>query len=501
MLNARTLKHHWWHVSIHYVFDVILFCLAFLVGIRLRFAGEWNLLLTTPTFYYPSIIFGALTFASCCYILGFYSPQIHHENLFKRALMILLAMLVSLIIMTGIFYINYSARIGRGIMLYSGMIIYLTALIHHGLIVRSLQNYKEKIALVVTCEFDEAEVKLFDEFWGRHLELVGVIHSDNYQPRGKTPILGPASRMREIVSKNQIDRVICTNKGFSDPTLYKDFCSLRYAGIVVMPLISLCEEIYQYVPLELMTYDWLMHASASPQMLYIKKIKRGFDIAASIACLIFSLPILLFAIVAVKLTSKGPVFYTQIRAGRFGRKFKMIKIRTMRVDAEVNGAVWSKENDPRVTPVGRFLRKYRIDEIPQLINVLKGEMSFVGPRPERPEFIDELSKVIPFYQERLMVQPGITGWAQVNYPYGSSIEDARRKLEYDLYYMKHMSIFLDLFILLDTVRTVLWGGVKKPRARLHFPEQPQVESDSEVLIPAQIQPDATSKTIAPAPPQ
>ncbi|MGC8830713.1 MAG: sugar transferase [Verrucomicrobiia bacterium] len=464
MINARTLKHHWWHVSAHFLIDIALFCLAFLVGIRLRFAGEWNLLVATPMQYAPSILLGSVAFASCCYIMGFYSPQIYHQNLFKRALMIFMAMVISLILMTGLFYLNYSTRIGRGIMLYSGTIVYLTALIHHGLIVRSLQNYRERIVLVVTCEFDEEEMKLFDEFWGRHLELVGVVHSDNYTPKSKARILGPASRIREIVREYEIDRVVCTNKSFSDQRLYKDFCGLRYSGVVVMPLISLCEEIYQYVPIELMTYEWLMNASASPQMLYIKKIKRGFDIAVSIVCLILSLPVLVVAIFLIRVTSRGPIFYTQVRSGRFGRKFKMIKLRTMYVDAERDGAKWSQENDPRVTPVGRILRRYRIDEIPQLINVLRGDMSFVGPRPERPEFIDELARSIPFYQERLMVQPGLTGWAQVNYPYGSSVEDARRKLEYDLYYMKHMSIFLDLFILLDTIRTVLWGGVKKPRA-------------------------------------
>jgi lipopolysaccharide/colanic/teichoic acid biosynthesis glycosyltransferase len=141
------------------------------------------------------------------------------------------------------------------------------------------------------------------------------------------------------------------------------------------------------------------------------------------------------------------------------------KLRTMRVDAEKGGPVWSGENDPRVTPVGRFLRKYRIDEIPQFIHVLSGEMSFVGPRPERPEMIEKLAAAIPYYQERLMVQPGITGWAQVNYPYGSTVDDARRKLEYDLYYMKNMSLFLDLFILLDTIRIVLCGGVNRSGAR------------------------------------
>ena len=195
-----------------------------------------------------------------------------------------------------------------------------------------------------------------------------------------------------------------------------------------MPLIGLCEEVYQSIPLELVTPEWLMNASGSPHMLYIKKIKRGFDIATSLAGLLFLGPFLLVGVALVRLTSPGPVWYRQIRGGRFGKPFEMFKLRTMRVDAEQQGPVWSQQNDPRVTPVGKFLRKYRIDEIPQLFNVLRGEMSFVGPRPERPEFFEELSRQVPLFRERLMVQPGITGWAQVNYPYGATVDDTRRKL-------------------------------------------------------------------------
>jgi lipopolysaccharide/colanic/teichoic acid biosynthesis glycosyltransferase len=174
---------------------------------------------------------------------------------------------------------------------------------------------------------------------------------------------------------------------------------------------------------------------------------------------------------SVRLTSKGPIFYTQSRAGKFGKPFTMFKLRTMCVDAEKDGAQWASggatgSRDPRVTPVGGFLRKFRIDEMPQLVNVLRGDMSFVGPRPERPEMIVELSKKIPFYEERMLVAPGITGWAQVNWPYAASVVDARRKLEYDLYYLKHMSLFLDMVILLDTVRTVLLGGAVSRERRM-----------------------------------
>lgn len=185
--------------------------------------------------------------------------------------------------------------------------------------------------------------------------------------------------------------------------------------------------------------------------------KRLFDIAASLLVLLVTLPLILIAGVAVKLDSKGPLLYRQSRVGLYGQHYDIWKIRSMRTDAEVGGqAVWAAENDPRVTRVGRIIRNLRIDELPQCWCVLKGDMSFVGPRPERPSFVADLEQQLPYYAERHMVKPGLTGWAQINYPYGASVEDARIKLEYDLYYAKNYSPFLDLLILLQTVRVVLW---------------------------------------------
>ncbi|WP_033073199.1 TIGR03013 family XrtA/PEP-CTERM system glycosyltransferase [Sphingopyxis sp. MWB1] len=185
--------------------------------------------------------------------------------------------------------------------------------------------------------------------------------------------------------------------------------------------------------------------------------KRIFDIVASLLVLIIGLPLILIGGLAVKLDSKGPIFYRQSRVGLFGEPYDIWKLRSMRTDAEAAGkAVWASENDPRITRVGRIIRKLRIDELPQLWCVLKGDMSFVGPRPERPSFVAELERELPFYAERHMVKPGLTGWAQINYPYGASVEDARVKLEYDLYYAKNYSPFLDLLILLQTVRVVMW---------------------------------------------
>ncbi len=191
-------------------------------------------------------------------------------------------------------------------------------------------------------------------------------------------------------------------------------------------------------------------------------VKRFSDIVASAILLIVSMPLLLVTAIAVKVTSSGPVFYRQERVGLMGQTFDVLKFRSMTINAEADGGPqWAQKNDARVTMVGRFIRKTRIDEIPQIFNVLKGDMSFVGPRPERPFFVEQLTEKIPMFDKRHIVKPGITGWAQLNYPYGASEEDSHRKLEYDLYYIKNYSIFLDLLILVQTIRVVLWpDGVR-----------------------------------------
>ena len=185
-------------------------------------------------------------------------------------------------------------------------------------------------------------------------------------------------------------------------------------------------------------------------------VKRILDVSVSLVALIVSLPIMVIVAIAVRMSSPGPVLYHQQRVGERGRVFTLHKFRSMRIDAEADsGAVWSQDGDTRVTRVGRFLRKMRFDELPQLWNVMRGDMSLVGPRPERPEFVQQLTQQIPYYGQRHIVRPGLTGWAQVRYAYGSSVEDAMEKLQYDLFYIKHMSLGMDLLIALSTVKTVL----------------------------------------------
>jgi sugar transferase (PEP-CTERM system associated) len=237
----------------------------------------------------------------------------------------------------------------------------------------------------------------------------------------------------------------------------KDLLRIKTAGVHVNDFSSFIERETGRVDLDTVNPSWLIFSDGFSSGRAVSSVaKRMFDLGASALLLLLTAPIIVLFAVLVKLDSRGPAFYRQSRVGLYGTPFDVIKLRSMRTDAEVAGAQWASKDDPRVTRVGKFIRKVRIDELPQAWTVLKGEMSFVGPRPERPEFVADLEDHLPYYAERHMVKPGITGWAQVNYPYGASTEDSRHKLEYDLYYAKNYTPFLDLLIILQTLRVVLW---------------------------------------------
>jgi sugar transferase (PEP-CTERM system associated) len=237
-----------------------------------------------------------------------------------------------------------------------------------------------------------------------------------------------------------------------------DLLRIKTTGVHVNEISTFLERETGRVDLDSVNPSWLIFSDGFSAGRRLSTIaKRLFDIIASALLLALTGPIILIAAILVKLDSKGPAFYRQQRVGLFGQEFWIVKLRTMRQDAEVGGkAVWAEEDDPRITRLGHWLRKLRIDELPQTWTVLKGEMSFVGPRPERRQFVEDLEQQLRYYAERHMVKPGITGWAQINYPYGASLEDSRNKLEYDLYYAKNYTPFLDLLILIQTVRVILW---------------------------------------------
>jgi len=218
------------------------------------------------------------------------------------------------------------------------------------------------------------------------------------------------------------------------------------------------EDLWSSVPVEHVGPDWMLSRGLDTSNHVAEGVKRLTDLVLALLILVVLTPFTLLALLAIALSSDGPLFYRQARVGRYGRTFRIWKLRTMRVDAEAGGARWASDDDPRRTAVGRLLRRTRLDEVPQVANILLGEMSFVGPRPERPEFVKELEAVLPYYAWRHFVRPGLTGWAQVNLPYGSSVEDARRKLEYDLYYVRHYSLLTDLLIVLRTAMAALRGA-------------------------------------------
>ena len=231
----------------------------------------------------------------------------------------------------------------------------------------------------------------------------------------------------------------------------------KLRGVRVLSGTAFCEQHLGRIDLETVDANWLLCAEGFAQGRLTNVLKRALDVAVSLSLLVLTLPVMVVTAVLVRLDSPGPVLYRQQRIGLHGERFTLFKFRSMRVDAEASGDPrWAQQQDPRVTRVGRFIRAMRIDELPQLINVLLGEMSMIGPRPERPHFVEQLSRVIPLYRQRAYVKPGITGWAQVNYPYGASVEDAREKLAYDLYYVKNRSLLLDLLILFATVRVILF---------------------------------------------
>jgi sugar transferase (PEP-CTERM system associated) len=271
-------------------------------------------------------------------------------------------------------------------------------------------------------------------------------------------VLGGWDDIEGIVARNNVTHIVVAMQDRRGRLPVETLLNLKLNGIGVEDGTAIYEQISQRLPVDHLNPSYLIFSQGCHKTKVTLVMKRAFSLIASIAGLILSAPIMLLTAIAIKLESQGPIFFTQERVGKDGRIFKLVKFRSMATDAEArSGPMWAQANDPRVTRIGKFIRRTRIDELPQFINVIKGDMDFVGPRPERPYFVDQLRAVIPYYWQRHTVAPGLTGWAQVKYPYGATIEDSREKLKYDLYYIKNMSIFLDLSIIFHTVKTVLLG--------------------------------------------
>ncbi len=412
--------------------------------------------------HYLSLGSSVLIFLVVFYASGMYERQALTRR-YASFWIPLIATGISIVLIVVFFYARFQLNIGRGILLLSAGFVFLSSWTLRAVyrsVVRS--GVLSKNTLIVGENREAAEVaQLLHANPDSGLKLRGIIASRRVQPGqlvSGVPVVGSVDRLRELAEAFEAETLVVATSLSREPAVLRLLRPLRCTGTEILDYVSLHEMLAQEIPLDHVNDEWLMNAAMNSSVIHVRKIKRIMDFVVAGLGLAVGSPVMLLAALLIKMDSRGPVLYRQRRAGLDGRHITVLKFRSMRPDAEVgSGAVWAGAADTRVTRVGRVIRKWRIDEMPQLVNVLRGEMSLVGPRPERPEFIETLASAIPFYRERLLVPPGITGWAQVMYPYAASIEAARRKLQYDLYYIKHMSFFLDAMILLRTFKTILVG--------------------------------------------
>jgi sugar transferase (PEP-CTERM system associated) len=307
-------------------------------------------------------------------------------------------------------------------------------------------------------------VSLASEIFARRhelgVEIVGFVDPDPSRIGSAVinpGVIGAIDDIPSIVRARGVERVVVSLGDARGKLPMEKLLEMKLQGVTFDYLAAVYEELTGKIAVENLRPSWLIFSSGFKKTRLLRALKRSLDILAASAGLILAAPVMMLVAAAVRYTSHGPALYHQRRVGLDGRVFTIHKFRSMRQDAEAaTGAVWaSKKGDPRVTRIGYLLRRTRLDELPQLWNVLTGDMSLVGPRPERPEFVSQLTAQIPFYGQRHAVRPGLTGWAQVRYTYGASVEDALEKLQYDLFYIKHVSIAFDLFIIFSTIKTVI----------------------------------------------
>jgi sugar transferase (PEP-CTERM system associated) len=294
-----------------------------------------------------------------------------------------------------------------------------------------------------------------------NFEIKGFLDDD---PRrvGETvvnpKVIGTIDELPDIVERERISRIVVSLPDRRGRLPVRQLLALRLHGVVIEDAHTLYEHIAGRISLGSVQPSWLLFSSGFNKFRWQLFIKRCFDIVFAVIGLVLSLPIMLLVAICIRLDSKGPVLFRQERVGQFGRAFTLLKFRSMTTEAEADGKPrWATVNDARITRVGQFLRNSRLDELPQFFNIVRGDMSFVGPRPERPFFVAQLEKSLPYYQDRHVVKPGLTGWAQIQYAYTSSQEETQEKLEYDFFYIKNFSVLFDLAILFQTIKIVLWG--------------------------------------------
>ena len=398
----------------------------------------------------------------CLYYNDFYDLTLVHSN---RELIVRLFQAVGAasIVLAALYFTVPALMIGDGIFV-SALAVFVVGILGWRLLFNSLTrrlHMEERILVVGT---GDAARKVTRHILGQRdfaYRVVGFIDEDASRvgERLVNPgIIGTPTDIPRLIAEHHVDRIVVGLTDRRGKLPVDELLHAKMAGVRVEEITATYERMTGKILLDGLRPSWLIFSDGFRVSRLTRWVKRGIDLVLSVLLAIVSAPFMALTAIAIAIESGFPVLYCQERVGENGRRFTLCKFRSMRKDAEAAGRpVWATDGDDRVTRVGRIIRTTRLDELPQLWNVVRGDMSFVGPRPERPFFVAELAKEIPFYQQRHAVKPGITGWAQVKYRYGASIEDATEKLRYDLYYIKHLSVFFDLTIVFDTVKVVLFG--------------------------------------------
>lgn len=409
----------------------------------------------------PSLVFAAV-FSTCFSLAGLYRKTLDREE-YKLLERINLGFSMSIFVLVFVYYAIPALMLSRNILISATVFSFVGLLVTRYLFYRfaSLDSLKRRVLVIGTgLRADELQ-QVNSSFVHRGFEIVGYIALEDefIASHDKVMVLGRPRKLLEIVVQEKVDEIVIATDDRRKRLPVDELLDVKMSGVVVLDLQTFYEREQRLVFLETLSPSWLVFSDGFVNDGTRSIVKRSFDIVASILWLLATWWIMLLTALMIRLESGfgAPILYRQTRVGYRNRLFTVIKFRSMEVDAEQKGAQWTSEEDGRITRVGRFIRKYRIDELPQLFNVLRGDMSFVGPRPERPEFVDGFEQRIPYYKERHRVKPGITGWAQLCYPYGAGERETRHKLQYDLYYVKNYSLFLDLTIMLSTIEVVMWG--------------------------------------------
>jgi sugar transferase (PEP-CTERM system associated) len=448
-----------WRLVTLFVFETALIVLTVVVAAALRLGASVALLDGRESLFFKGLLIALVT-QLCLYYADLYKLEVvvDRRELFIRTLQALGATALIL----GVLYFWFPALvIGRGVFTIAAAFV-ITVVIGWRVAFEWLAKRvgpRERLLLVGT---SAAAVGLARELYLRTelgIEIVGFVDSDPAlvgSPVINPGVIGTIEDIPDIIQRRSVDRVVVSLADARGKLPMEKLLEMRLGGVTFDHLASVYEEYTGKIAVENLRPSWLIFSSGFKKGRLLVASKRLVDVIVSLLGLMVSLPLLGLLALAVKITSAGPALYHQQRVGQHGRLFVVHKLRSMRVDAEArSGAVWATAADDRATPLGRFLRRTRFDELPQLWNILVGDMSLVGPRPERPEFVQALTREIPFYGQRHVVKPGLTGWAQVRYTYGASVEDAMEKLQYDLFYIKNASIAFDLFIIFKTVQTVV----------------------------------------------